>query len=63
LCIFEQARQPVPDGLQIERINQQCGVAGNLGECAAVRAEHHTAAGHSFQHRHAKAFIQRGQRQ
>ena len=49
--------------VDIRRVHQQGSIAGYFGHRGDVRCEHRHAARHGIQHRHAEAFVERGERE
>ena len=53
--------QSLRQGIHLQGVYQQGGVAGHLGHGAVVTGDHHRAAGLRFNNRQAKTFVQRWQ--
>ena len=61
--VVQQAAQPVADRLDRQRIDEQRGVAGDLGGGGDVRRQHGRAAGHRLDHGQPEALVQRRERE
>src|ERR687898_1883594 len=61
VLVAGQADQAGADGRPVERVDQQGGVAGDLGQAGAVAGQHRDAVGHGLQHRQPEPLVEAGE--
>src|SRR2546428_4807576 len=58
ISIFEDPCHGLSPGLRVTRTYEQSGITRYLGQRRSIRADDRRSAGHGFQYRHAKPFIE-----